>query len=130
MIYTAKLTAFVLIVVSTFMVLKFFGMNVDTLFGAAVMFNTFAIWIISTGHAFRMAEYMEEIRRNLRSARVKLTITWSSEMAEWKAIKAELRAMRPLHLSEGVFRNLHKESALEFMDFYVSRVIALMLEFP
>ena len=89
--------------------------------------------IVSTAKLFTSTQLMDSIRKESKLSVGQELLLKDGHVDKHRKrlliIQARIKALVPVGFSEGGFRCLHRESALEFIDFYIHRVVFLLLTF-
>ena len=81
-------------------------------------------YLLLSGNIYCSTDLMQSTVRELKEVLPTCKVPGSMKMKYWKA---KLKSVRPIAVEEGEFRTLSSDTIPEFIDFYVTEVIALVL---
>ena len=127
-VYTAKIMALTCSVLGTYYVLSSHDASlIFTIFFAALSFDALAFYTVSCHKVCAQPGLMRVMKKQCSMMLNRERRNW---MASWekKVGKYRVKAMPTnIGMKDGGFRTLEGVSTLEFIDFYVNQVIALLL---
>ena len=126
-VFSAKVTALCMSIFSSYYVIRHSRSSSFLLstFSGLLTFNSLAFYLLSARKLFRIPEAMQSCVTF--AGAVLNMVSRKVNVYEIKLRKARIAAMPRVGISEGGFRYMDRMSTLIFIDFFINRVISLLL---